>query len=214
MKPNRELICLPKKDGDKRFVIGKPGKRNLLCVGINPNTADGQRLDPTSRNVEKIALNNGYDGWILVNLYPRRTKKVSFLEREPDKTLFGQNLKLIQSMVSKNQFGFDRVWLAWGNDIDSLNQPYLKESAYHLCTMLRELNLDFVSAGINISGHPTHPSPQAMAQKFGKKSQDIKLTSFDVKSYTVRIRKSINQRCTGHKLDESLRWPSYTSRNT
>lgn len=194
MELSRELICLPKKDNEKRFVIGKPGKRNLLCVGINPNTADGQRLDPTSRNVEKIALNNGYDGWILVNLYPKRTKKVSFLEREPDKNLFWQNLNLIRSIVSENQFGFDKVWLAWGNDIDARHHVYLKESAYYLCTMLLELNLDFVSVGTNIPGHPTHPSPQAMAQKFGKKSQDIKLISFDVKSYTVRIRKSINQK--------------------
>lgn len=192
MKPSREVICFPEKDSRKRFVLGKPGERNLLCVGINPNTADGERLDPTSRNVEKIALNNGYDGWILVNLYPKRTKKVSFLEREPDKKLFWQNLKLIQSMVSKNQFGFDKVWLAWGNDIDVLHQPYLKESAHHLCTILQELNLDFVSAGTNNSGHPTHPSPQAMAQKFGKKSRDVKLTSFDVNSYVARIRKTIN----------------------
>ncbi len=190
MKTNREIICLPKKDDEKRFVIGKSGKRNLLCVGINPNSADGERLDPTSRNVEKIALNNGYDGWILVNLYPRRAKKVSFLEREPDKKLFGQNLKLIQSIVSKNQFGFDQVWLAWGNDIDALHQPYLKEGAYHLCTMLQRFNLDFVSAGTNNSGHPTHPSPQAMAQKYGKKSQDVRLTSFDVKSYVTRIRQA------------------------
>ncbi|WP_422079677.1 DUF1643 domain-containing protein [Ulvibacterium sp.] len=191
MKSNRGIICLPKKDGEKRFVIGKPGKRNLLCVGINPNTADRSKLDPTSRNVEKIALNNGYDGWVLVNLYPRRTKKVSFLEREPDKKLFWQNLNLIRSIASKSQFGFDRVWLAWGNDIDALHQPYLKESAYHLCAMLREFDLDFVSAGTNNSGHPTHPSPQAMAQKFGKKSKDVTLTSFDVKSYMTRVRKTI-----------------------
>ena len=67
MESKQELICLPQKDNEKRFVIGRKGKRNLLCVGINPNTADMDGLDPTSRNVEKIALNNGYDGWILVN---------------------------------------------------------------------------------------------------------------------------------------------------
>jgi hypothetical protein len=190
MESNREIICFPEKDHEKRFVIGKKGKRNLLCVGINPNTADGEKLDPTSRNVEKIALNNGYDGWILANLYPRRTKKVSSLEIEPDKKLFRQNLNLIQLIVNKNQFGFDKVWLAWGNDIDTLHQPYLKESAYHLCTMLQKFNLAFVSAGTNNSGHPTHPSPQAIAQKFRKKSQDVKLTSFDIKSYVTRIRQA------------------------
>ncbi len=175
MESIREIICLPEKDGEKRFVIGKKGKRNLLCVGINPNTADGKRLDPTSRNVEKIALNNGYDGWILVNLYPKRTRNVSYLETDSNKKLFWLNLHLIRSVVRKNQFGFDKVWLAWGNDIDSLKQPYLKESAYHLCTMLRKFDLDFVSVGTNNSGHPTHPNPQAIAQKLGKNHKMLSL---------------------------------------
>ncbi|WP_299536204.1 DUF1643 domain-containing protein [Ulvibacterium sp.] len=191
MKPSREVICFPEKDSKKRFVLGKPGKRNLLCVGINPNTADGERLDPTSRNVEKIALNNGYDGWILVNLYPRRTKKVAFLETKPDRKLFWENLKLIQSLVSKNQFKFNKIWLAWGNDIDAQHLTYLKDSAYHLCTTLQEFDLDFVSVGTNNSGHPTHPSPQALAQKFGKKSKDVKFTYFDARNYTEKIRKAI-----------------------
>jgi len=190
MELGQEIICLPQKDSEKRYAIGKKGKRNLLCVGINPNTADMDGLDPTSRNVEKIALNNGYDGWILVNLYPKRTKTVSLLEIEPDKKLFWENLNLIKTIVRKNQFGFDKVWLAWGNDIDSFNQIYLKESAYHLFKMLAEFELDYVSAGTNLSGNPTHPSPQAIAQKFREKSQDVKLTEFNFKSYASKIKET------------------------
>lgn len=191
MELNQEIICLPQKDDEKRFAIGKKGKRNILCVGINPNTADSDSLDPTSRNVEKIALNNGYDGWILVNLYPKREKIVSLLEIEPNKKLFWENLNVIKTIVRYNQFGFDKVWLAWGNDIDSFNQVYLKESAYHLFKMLEEFELEYVSAGTNNSGNPTHPSPQAIAQKFREKSNDVKLTEFDFKSYASNIKNTI-----------------------
>lgn len=191
MELNQEIICLPPKDDEIRFAIGKKGKRNLLCVGINPNTADSDRLDPTSRNVEKIALNNGYDGWILVNLYPKREKNVSLLEIQPNEKLFWENLNLIKTLVRKNQFGFDKVWLAWGNDIDSFNQVYLKESAYHLFNKLAEFELDYVSAGTNKSGNPTHPSPQAIAKKFRDKANDVKLTKFDFKTYVSKIKGTI-----------------------
>ncbi len=191
MELNQEIICLPQKDNEKRFVIGKKGKRNLLCVGINPNTADSDGLDPTSRNVEKIALNNGYDGWILVNLYPKREKNVSLLEIKPDEKLFWENLNLIKSIVRNNQFGFDKVWLAWGNDIDSFNQVYLKESAYHLFKKLEEFEMEYVSAGTNVSGNPTHPNPQAIAQKFREKANDVKLTKFDFKTYVSKIKETI-----------------------
>uniref|UniRef100_UPI002494A650 DUF1643 domain-containing protein n=1 Tax=Ulvibacterium marinum TaxID=2419782 RepID=UPI002494A650 len=108
----------------------------------------------TFKILDLLLFHRCYDGWILVNLYPKRTKKVSFLEREPDKNLFWQNLNLIRSIVSENQFGFDKVWLAWGNDIDARHHVYLKESAYYLCTMLLELNLDFVSVEPIFPGIP------------------------------------------------------------
>ncbi len=190
MKNNQDIFSLPKNDPEIRFLIGKKGEKNLLCVGINPNTADIDKLDPTSRNVEKIAKNNGYDGWILVNLYPKRGADVSLLEIEPDQKLFWENLYLIKDIVRKNNFGFDKVWLAWGNDIDSFNQVYLKEAAYHLYKMLSEFELEFVSAGKNISGHPTHPNPQAIAQKLRENSQDVKLTNFDFKSYASNIKQT------------------------
>lgn len=190
MELSSKLICLPEKDSEKRFAIGKKGKRNLLCVGINPHTADSDRLDPTSRNVEKIALNNGYDGWILVNLYPKRTNNVYLLEEEPDKNLFWENLTLIKTIVRQNQFGFDKVWLAWGDGIDSSNHDYLKESAYHVYKMLTEFDYNFVSAGKNNSGNPTHPSPRAIAKKFSGKINEVKLIDFDFESYSSRIKET------------------------
>ncbi len=192
MIPQEDLLCFPPKDKDKRFILGKKGRRNLLCIGLNPNTADEEALDPTSRNVEKIALNNGFDGWFLVNLYPKRAKNVSELDIKPDQELFWQNIFYIKELLHNDELSIDSVWLAWGNDIDSFNHVYLKHSAYYLYSNLEFFELHFVSAGTNKSGNPTHPSPQAMAQKFKKDANDIKLKLFDYKAYAKHIKQTTN----------------------
>ena len=68
-----KIICQPVKDSGKRFVLGKAGSTELLAIGLNPSTANEDKLDPTSRNIQTIAFNNACDGWWLVNLYPKRT---------------------------------------------------------------------------------------------------------------------------------------------
>jgi hypothetical protein len=192
MQINQDLFCYPTKDKYTRFILGKKGKRNLLCIGLNPNSADEDGLDPTSRNVKKIALNNGYDGWFLVNLYPQRAKNVSELDIKPDQKIFWQNIFYIKELLRNDDLALDTAWLAWGNDIDSFYHDYLKHSAYYLYSNLESFELDFVCAGMNKSGHPTHPSPQAIAQKFRKKANDVKLKPFDYKAYTKHIKQTTN----------------------
>ena len=53
-----------------RFTLGNCGHSPLLCIGVNPSTAVPENLDPTLKSVARIADNNSYDGWIMINLYP------------------------------------------------------------------------------------------------------------------------------------------------
>lgn len=145
MKEKQEIFCFPKENDDKRFIIGKTGKRNLLCIGVNPNTANSDSLDQTSQNVERIAQNNGFDGWILINLYPKRTKKVSLLDIYADDELLWENINTIRTFLTTTKLDLKTVWLAWGNDIEQ--RDYLKESVVYFYRMLKQFNFDFVSAG-------------------------------------------------------------------
>ena len=52
--------------------INKKGGRTLLCLGVNPSTAIPGNLDNTLKNVVKISKFNGYDSWIMLNVYPLR----------------------------------------------------------------------------------------------------------------------------------------------
>ncbi len=47
---------------DYRFVLGKHGKKPLICIGMNPSAAREEYSDRTVNKVIKNAINNGYDG--------------------------------------------------------------------------------------------------------------------------------------------------------
>ncbi len=186
MMVNPEILCSPHGDAEKRFVLGKIGNKNLLCVGLNPSTADENRLDPTSRNIEAIAQKHGYDGWLLVNLYPQRALHPSDLVSEKNEELFWQNLRLIDGLIIKKQFVIPQMLLAWGNNIDSFTATYLKEAAYFLYKVLEKHDLPYSAIGVTNAGHPYHPSPQPVNTQLGG-IDNVQLHDFDFKTYAGKI---------------------------
>ena len=68
LNSKHHILCNPLEDSKKRFLLGKKGRSTLLAIALNPSTANENTLDPTSRNIEKIAAKSGCDGWWLVNL--------------------------------------------------------------------------------------------------------------------------------------------------
>ena len=58
-----------------RYALGQVFDENgktLICFGINPSTACPDSLDNTINKIIKIAHFNGYDNWIMLNIYPQR----------------------------------------------------------------------------------------------------------------------------------------------
>ncbi|NNK88190.1 MAG: DUF1643 domain-containing protein [Flavobacteriaceae bacterium] len=180
-----EIYCLPKNDAEKRFVIGKKGKRNLLCVGLNPNTADEIKLDATSENFERIANDNGFDGWCLVNLYPTRNPKGKNLSNVVDDKLFWENINQIDTISCSSELKFSDVLLGWGDDINE--KLYFKISIYQIYDRLKKLNLNYYSYRVNNSGNPSHPSPMVINTKF-KRTDKLMLSEFDFDSYAKKLK--------------------------
>ena len=178
--PSGEIYCVPKGDPHKRFVIGIPGRRNLLCIGLNPNTADANRLDGTSRNFMRIAKDNGFDGWILVNLYPARNPKAGNLNDDADDPLFTENLERIEACASSPEFGIEDVLLGWGNDVEK--RAYLKNSVLHIHQRLKAYPLNFHCFRVNRTGHPGHPSPMTLNTRY-KRGEQIPMSPFDFEGY-------------------------------
>lgn len=61
-------LYVPKVYGEYRYVLGTRGKHPLICMGINPSTAIPDRLDNTLKSVERIALANGFDSFLMFNV--------------------------------------------------------------------------------------------------------------------------------------------------
>ena len=58
-------IYVPNFYSEYRYILGTRGEKPLICVGINPSTAAPDDLDNTLKSVERVALHNGYDSFIM-----------------------------------------------------------------------------------------------------------------------------------------------------
>lgn len=154
-----------------RYVLGQPGIKNLLVIGVNPSTATPEKPDLTIRKVIKISKDNGYDGWIMVNLYPQRNSKPEKMIPEgmtPNQQFITENLEQIKSICEK--YKIKDVWCAWGNAIDTFGKDsFLHDSWNNIENWLRGFGATFYHYG-TLTGkkNPRHPSRVAYNLKFHK----------------------------------------------
>ena len=75
-----------------RFVLGEVGNNPLVCFGINsstakpPNSSDSdpeENLDPTVKRVRRCSR-DGFDGWIMLNVYPQRATDPERIHTQED----------------------------------------------------------------------------------------------------------------------------------
>jgi len=156
------IRCIPNNDIKKRFLLGKSGEKELLAIGLNPSTANESSLDPTSRNIQTIANNNGFDGWWLVNLYPLRTSNPKKLPKIADKELMIKNQKFIKKLIIDPKYNICKVLCCWGNNIE--NHLYLEEQAR---IIKNKIDKQLYSIGKTMNGNPYHPAPMTVNRYLG-----------------------------------------------
>jgi len=145
-------------DNKARFILGKTFEPErswsnpLVCFGINPSTAEPNLLDRTVARVENYAKENGFDSWIMLNIYPQRTTDPSGLLQDKDPLLHSQNIEHITKILSKPDI---TLWAAWGNSI--VKQDYLFYCLEHIAFIADDYNCRWVNLGYTKDGHPIHP---------------------------------------------------------
>ncbi len=93
---------------------GPEGKSPLICMGINPSTAIPDRLDNTLKSVERIALANGFDSFLMFNVYAQRaTDPDSMGAAAMSCTKKPTGLQYLLSLSPQ-----PAVWAAWGAIIE------------------------------------------------------------------------------------------------
>ena len=137
-----------------RFILGTLGQRPLICAGVNPSTAAPDRLDRTLQSVERIALNNGYDSFMMFNVCAQRATDPDSLDAEMDPVLHRENMKAFRYLLSRAPHPV--VWAAWGAVIEK--RPYLRDCVREMRRIGQECGVTWVRCGpLSKKGHPHHP---------------------------------------------------------
>ena len=101
---------------DYRYILGTRGKNPLICIGINPSTAQPGALDNTLKSVERIARGNGFDSFLMFNVYAQRATDPNAMERRCNPALHRENMEAFRYVLSISDA--PAVWAAWGSIIE------------------------------------------------------------------------------------------------
>lgn len=140
-------------DNSARFVLGTEGDKPIVCFGINPSTAEPNNLDNTIRRVERFAKINGYDSWLMFNIYPQRATDPNDLHQTFDSTLHTLNKTYISKKLQRKNL---TLWAAWGTLI--VRRKYFADCLRDINDIASENNCRWIFLGsLTKEGHPRHP---------------------------------------------------------
>lgn len=159
LRPNPDYdaakwLYVPSAYSEYRYILGTRGEKPLICVGINPSTAAPDKLDPTVSSAKRIALSNGYDSFLMFNVYAQRATRPNDMEKLRNSHLHEENRKAFAYLLSLSPR--PAVWAAWGNIIEK--RPYLMGCLRDFAQEGKAAGARWFSAGPLLkSGHPHHP---------------------------------------------------------
>ena len=158
-----------------RYILGTRGKNPLICVGINPSTAKPDALDNTLKSVQRIADGNGFDSFLMFNVYAQRATRPDDMEKVCNLRLHEENMKAFRHLLSIGEK--PAVWAAWGAIIEK--RKYLPACVADMLSISREYDAQWLCAGpISKKGHPHHPLYLR---------KDEKLKPFDTEAYLKQL---------------------------
>ena len=148
-------LYVPDHYSEYRYLLGTRGSNPLICIGINPSTAIPDRLDNTLKSAERIALHNGYDSFVMFNVYAQRATDPDDMERELNPVLHRENMKAFTWLLP--QFSSPpHLWAAWGAIIEK--RAYLPGCVLDMASIGQRFSALWFTAGPRSkAGHPHHP---------------------------------------------------------
>ncbi|MCR5296510.1 MAG: DUF1643 domain-containing protein [Clostridiales bacterium] len=148
-------LYVPDHYSEYRYILGTRGEHPLICIGINPSTAAPDRLDNTLKSAQRIALNNGYDSFIMFNVYAQRATLPDDMEKVLNPVLHRENMKAFTWVLEGIQ-GPPHLWAAWGAIIEK--RDYLPGCVRDMIAIGRRFGACWFTAGARSkAGHPHHP---------------------------------------------------------
>lgn len=171
-------LYVPNFYSEYRYILGTRGKNPLICIGINPSTAKPDDLDNTLKSVERIALGNGFDSFVMFNVYAQRATNPDTMEKFCNRALHKENMEAFRYVLSISEN--PSVWAAWGTIIEK--RDYLPDCLRDMLAIGEEYGAKWYCAGaVSKKGHPHHPL-------YLRKDEKVK--PFDVATYLSMLQRS------------------------
>ena len=150
-------LYVPNFYSEYRYILGTRGERPLICVGVNPSTAAPDHLDNTLKSVERVARFNGYDSFLMFNVYAQRATNPDDMEPLCNPVLHGENMRAFDYALSLDRSGAPAVWAAWGAVIEK--RDYLPQCVRDMIAVGQRRGARWYTAGSRSKrkGHPHHP---------------------------------------------------------
>jgi hypothetical protein len=158
-----------------RFVLGSAGQKTLFVIGLNPSIADENDADPTIKRVMGFTEGNGFDSFVMLNLYPQRATKPTDLDKQIDFEILNENILEILNIIS--DISNPTILAAWGTKISV--RRYFKDCIYKLSEATKDKNINWRKLGESTKeGHPRHPlyAPYILP-----------LNTFDIENYLTKL---------------------------
>ena len=169
-------LYIPDFYSEYRYILGTVGKKPLICIGINPSTAAPDDLDNTLKSVERIAKGNGFDYFIMFNVYAQRATNPDHMDQTLNEQLHRENMLAFRWILERSG-ETPAVWAAWGTIVEK--RDYLKLCLSDMVEEGNRFGARWYHAGKpSIKGHPHHPL-------YLKK--DSQLMDFDMEGYLKLI---------------------------
>ena len=169
-------LYIPDFYSEYRYILGTVGNRPLITIGINPSTAAPDDLDNTLKSVERIALGNGYDSFIMFNVYAQRATNPDMMDKTFNEALHRENMRAFRFVLERSGEN-PSVWAAWGTIVEK--RDYLKECLRDMTAIGNEFGAKwFMTGKPSVKGHPHHPL-------YLKK--DYILAPFDMAGYLEKL---------------------------
>lgn len=171
-------LYVPAYYDEYRYILGTRGNNPLIAVGVNPSTAAPDALDNTLKSVERIALGNGYDSFIMFNVYAQRATNPDDMEKELNVTLHRENMNAFDYALSLSPS--PAVWAAWGTVIEK--RAYLADCVRDMIEIGNKRGARWFTCGKRSKNH-AHPHHPLYLRK------DAPLEEFDASEYLDNLKK-------------------------
>ena len=151
-----QWLYVPCTYAEYRYILGTKGKKPLICIGVNPSTARPDDLDNTLKSVQRIAHHNGFDSFIMFNVYAQRATSPDDMDKERNQKLHDENMAAFR-YVLEHAGKSPAIWAAWGAVIEK--RRYLPDCVRDMIKVGESFGACWYTAGARSKqkGHPHHP---------------------------------------------------------